>query len=94
MKTTVRFTNVVDKELSRSEIDSMANSVVLDLCNILLNEGIVEHRDEARVLLHEIFKNRSDIDQIVADKAKNLLESGRVKFIYDNGYYSNKGVIE
>lgn len=94
MKTTIRYTEVKEQELKREDIDKMVGSMVLDLCNILLNENIVQHRDEARVLLHEIFKNKSEMDILIADKAKALLDSGRVQFVYDSGYYKNKGIVD
>lgn len=93
MNTTVQYTDIVEKELSREEIDRMVGSMVLDLCNILLNRKVVQHRDEARILLSEIFNHprSTELEAIIVAEANKLLETGKVVFTYDEGsFYKNR----
>ena len=80
-----RFVRTEDKKLEQSELDSIVNKSINHIWNILLNQRIAQHRDEARVLANEVLKNSPDIDELIAKKARQLLESGEVQFLYEEG---------
>ncbi|MNW55707.1 hypothetical protein D3C74_333880 [compost metagenome] len=80
-----RFVRTEEKEFERSEIDSMASNSINHIWNVLLNQRLAQHRDEARVLASEVLKNSPEIDELITKKARQLLESGEVQFLYEEG---------
>lgn len=80
-----RFVRTEEKEFERSEIDSMASNSINHIWNVLMNRRLAQHRDEARVLACEVLKNSPEIDELIAEKARHLLESGEVQFLYEKG---------
>lgn len=80
-----RFVRTTEKNLERSEINQMVSESINHIWNVLLNRRIAQHRDEARVLASEVLKDSPEIDELIAEKARKLLESGAVQFLYEDG---------
>lgn len=76
------------REMSREQIAVEISLSVDKVCDNLIERGLAQHRDEARILVARALDSIGGTVRI-GTVAKSLLDKGHIGFCYDNGAYKN-----
>lgn len=77
------------KEMDRKSIDNRLSGALNRMCNILITEGIAQHRDEARLLIEDALKTPR-IQAEIIKLAAYRIKMGHIGFKYkESSDYKN-----
>lgn len=77
----VKYTTIIERELSQEELNQMAGQTHTHLQNILFSHRLCVDRGQANVLLKAVFEKPSDeLSSVIANEVKKKLESGEIQF--------------
>ena len=82
----------VECDMNREIIDRRLITETNTVCNFLIEEGLAQHRDEARILIANALENHS-VRKEIARLAKHRLEHKHIGFEYEeNQFYKNVNI--
>ncbi|MCC2248958.1 hypothetical protein JUJ52_03165 [Virgibacillus sp. AGTR] len=78
------------EDTTRKSIDRTLTSEINSMCNVLISEGLAQHRDEARILIANALENHAVQEEIIRI-TKHRIDHGHIGFggYEDSPFYRN-----